>query len=216
MKIDKPKYAGLDGLTIIATYLVQVSLVVAAILSWYEGEYIIIFLAGLTFLLSLVPEVVKRRYNVTLPSGFQLAVVLFIYAAIFLGELVFYKHVWWWDKLLHTLSGVGLGLIGFAIIYYIYRLRRFTASPFLIAIFSFTFAVTFGVLWELFEFMMDNNFGTNMMRSGLHDTMWDLVVDSVGALLASIAAYTYVKHKEKKGVIKSLMKKFIHHNPQFK
>ena len=98
-----------------------------------------------------------------------------------------------------------------------YQLRKFSKSPFLIAALTFSFAVTFGVIWEIFEFAMDQNFGTNMQKNGLSDTMWDLIVDSVGALLTSIAAYFFVRNKER-GVpgFQGLMKEFLDKNPQYK
>ncbi|MBN1539799.1 MAG: hypothetical protein JW939_06615, partial [Candidatus Thermoplasmatota archaeon] len=55
------------------------------------------------------------------------------------------------------------------------------------------FAVTLGVLWEIFEFGVDQLFGWNMQRSGLKDTMTDLIVDVLGALSVSIAGYLYMK-----------------------
>ena len=37
------------------------------------------------------------------------------------------------------------------------------------------FAITIGALWEVFEFGMDQLFGLNMQKSGLLDTMGDLI-----------------------------------------
>jgi hypothetical protein len=40
---------------------------------------------------------------------------------------------------------------------------------------------------------MDSLFGLNMQKSGLRDTMWDLIVDALGALVVSILGYLYLK-----------------------
>ena len=53
------------------------------------------------------------------------------------------------------------------------------------------FAVGVVTLCEIFEFFVEQNFGFNMQKSGLIDTMWDLIVNSLGALLTSIAGYFY-------------------------
>ena len=57
---------------------------------------------------------------------------------------------------------------------------------------SFCLAMTVGVLWEIFEYAMDSLFGLQMMKSGLPDTMGDLVVDAVGAALAALAGVVYL------------------------
>jgi len=44
-----------------------------------------------------------------------------------------------------------------------------------------------GALWEVFEFGMDQIFGMNMQKSGLVDTMGDLIVDAIGAGLAAMS-----------------------------
>ena len=64
------------------------------------------------------------------------------------------------------------------------------------AIFSFAFAVAVGALWEIFEFSMDSILGLNMQKSGLVDTMWDLIVDTIGAVISSIYGCFYEKKKD--------------------
>jgi uncharacterized membrane protein YjdF len=96
-------------------------------------------------------------------------------------------------------------------------------SPLLVAVFSFTFAVTLGVMWEILEFSADVFLGSAHQKwdlpetekllgkiyqgSGLRDTMSDLIVDSIGALITSI--YTYFMYKSKKKKILDEMEKMI-------
>ncbi len=51
---------------------------------------------------------------------------------------------------------------------------------------------------------MDINFGLNKQKSGLRDTMWDLIVDCLGAFFVSIGDYFYAKK-----VKDSLLYKFL-------
>ncbi|MDZ7684118.1 MAG: hypothetical protein U5O39_03165 [Gammaproteobacteria bacterium] len=66
--------------------------------------------------------------------------------------------------------------------------------------FSFMFAVGVGALWEIFEFAMDSIFGLDMQKamlgdpSGLTDTMWDLILDALGALTISTIGYGDLRH----------------------
>ena len=65
--------------------------------------------------------------------------------------------------------------------------------PGFVALFVFAFSMMMGSVWEIFEFSIDSFFGFNMQKSGLVDTMWDLIVDAIGALFISILGYFYVK-----------------------
>ena len=78
----------------------------------------------------------------------------------------------------------------------IYKRKRLRAAPIVIALFSFSLAAAVGGVWEIFEFSMDQFFGLNMQKSGLLDTMADLIVNDIGAFIASTIAYIYLKFGE--------------------
>lgn len=137
----------------------------------------------------------------------------FVFASLVAGEFFnAYEHFWWWDDMLHTLSGVIIGIIGFLAIYFLNARYRMTISPLFVAVFAFTFAITMGVVWEIIEFTADGLFKTPMQRwnlpadatligreyqgVGLRDTMSDLIVAGVGSLASSIFAYFAFKHRK--------------------
>jgi uncharacterized membrane protein YjdF len=68
-----------------------------------------------------------------------------------------------------------------------------------VAFFAFCFALAVGALWEIFEFAMDGLLGMNMQKpflgdpSGLADTMWDLIVDALGAMAIALSGSLYMK-----------------------
>ena len=72
--------------------------------------------------------------------------------------------------------------------------RRIHVAPGWIATITFALAVSLGTIWEIFEFAMDWFLGINMQKSGLVDTMTDLMINAAGALLAAIFGYLYVNH----------------------
>ena len=88
-----------------------------------------------------------------------------------------------------------------------------------VALFAFLFAVTVGTLWEIFEFAMDQIVGTNMQKpmlgdpSGLTDTMWDMIVNALGALAISALGWWYTKRDER-SFIEAWIRKFIERNPR--
>jgi hypothetical protein len=139
-----------------------------------------------------------RRTNIRVPAPFLTATILFVYATLFLGEVGdFYERFWWWDVVLHAGSAIGFGLIGAVTLILLFRQGKVQASPILVSVFVFSFALAVGAVWEIFEFGMDQLFGLSMQKSGLVDTMADLIVDSIGGLLAAAASYAYLTKRRK-------------------
>ncbi|MFO8024067.1 hypothetical protein [Thiohalophilus sp.] len=195
---------------------------VELILTLYNGLWLSAILIMAIMLVVLSPAIIGRHFQITVPAEFQLLAVLFVFASLFLGEIRrYYDRLWWWDIALHASSGLLLGLLGFLLIYILNENRRIELHlrPGFMALFAFLFAVTAGTLWEIFEFAMDYFVGTTMQKpmlgddSGLTDTMLDLVVDAVGALLISIFGWWYMKRGERSFIV-DWIGKFIDRNPR--
>jgi hypothetical protein len=196
------------------TAAIQFTLVVAIVSSIYTQSWFALAMSVLTLALTFVPKMFEDKYDIRLPVEFEIVTVLFIYASIFLGEVQGYYTVYtWWDALLHGTSAIALGFVGFGILFILDRSSKIQASPSTLAVFTFAFAVAIGAVWEIFEFAVDQIFATNMQKSGLVDTMWDLIVDSIGALIAAVSGYFYLK-KEKTFVVSGMLERFIKQNPR--
>lgn len=173
------------------------------------------FVALATLMLSLAPVVVARWAEIVVPPSFIAAIVVFVGGTLFLGEVYdFYNRFWWWDLVMHSGSAVGFGLIGFVLVFMMFQGDRYAAPPIAVAFFAFCFALAIGALWEIFEFGMDQVFGLNMQKSGLMDTMWDLIMDFLGALIGAGAGYAYLKGRAKGGLM-GLIDDFVQRNPRF-
>lgn len=185
---------------------IKLTLLIAIIQSIFLKNIIVLFVSSLVFLLTFIPAFFRKRYSIKIPTEIELITVLFIYATLFLGEVHgYYEKFIWWDIVLHFGSAIVFGFIGFTILYYMYSQHEITAKPINIAIFSFAFAIAIGAIWEIFEFSMDQIFLWNMQKSGLIDTMWDLIVDMIGAIIAAGIGFIYLKTKKTlifNGVIK--------------
>lgn len=193
------------------TFLILISLVIAFPITVWEQNWMNLFLIVLTFLLIFGSWWLQDVYKFHLPGELQLILIIFIYAGVFLGGVHdFYYRFWWFDSLLHAISGLGLGFVGFLIPYSLYKTGKIKTDPFFIVLFGFCFALSLGALWEIFEFLMDHFLGTNMQKArdlelvygyfdtrlGVIDTMYDLILDAGGALIASVAGYFYLKRGE--------------------
>ena len=170
------------------------ALLIAAIASMALGRWPLGFVALGTLALATAPVFLASRFNITLPVPLLAAITLFIIGSVFLGEAFdFYEKLWWWDLVLHGTSAIGLGLIGFLFIFMLFEGDRYAAPPISVSFFAFCFAMTCGAIWEVFEYLMDLTFGLNMQKSGLDDTMSDLMIDAGGAFIGALSGFIYLK-----------------------
>ncbi|MEF8792573.1 hypothetical protein [Thiohalorhabdus sp.] len=181
----------LQFLTVAVLQLAIGGLLIGALV---EGRWLVAFTAAVFLALTFLPALIERQLAVQIPVELTLVTCVLLYAAFGLGEVqAFYHRFWWWDLLLHSFSAFVRGLIGFLLVYSLHQTRRVALSPLYFAATAFGFAVTLGTLWEIVEYGMDWGFGFNMQKSGLDDTMTDLMVDVAGAAVAAWIGYGYVK-----------------------
>ncbi|MDX1656756.1 MAG: hypothetical protein R3310_16220, partial [Candidatus Competibacteraceae bacterium] len=167
--------------------------------------------------ITFLPLVLGRRFEINIPPEFELLAVVFVYASLFLGEVHgYYVRFWWWDVLLHSGSGLLLGIIGFLLVYVLNEQKevQLHMRPSFVALFAFMFAMGLGALWEIFEFAMDQLFGLNMQKSGLVDTMWDLIVDMIGSLIIALLGWGFLRTREVDSFLERWIETFIEDNPR--
>ncbi len=205
------------------TFFLQAILLVEVILAVYNLQWLTAAITTLIIAITLFPLFMGKFFRVFIPPEFVLLAVLFIFASLFLGEVRgYYTRFWWWDIVLHTGSGFLLGILGFLLVHILNETEKIDIhmNPGFVALFAFVFAVAIGALWEVFEFTMDGIFGMDMQKemlgdpSGLTDTMWDLIVDSLGALVIAILGYGYIKKARNKSFLERWIRAFIERNPK--
>lgn len=230
-----------------SSFLVYVTLrllvILMMILQIFSRNYENVFLCVLTLVLLLIPSLIQINLKIELPTALEITILVFIFAAEILGEIQsYYIKFPFWDTVLHTINGFLMAAIGFALVDILNRSKKFSIqlSPVFLAIVAFCFSMTIGVIWEFFEYGMDQFFGLDMQKDtviqgfssvlldptksnipvpvqditevlvngrnlglggyldiGLIDTMNDLFVNFVGAVLFSIIGYFYVKSRGK-------------------
>lgn len=224
--------------------------VLSVIRQFFFGNYHNMFLGILTLILFMVPQFLDKKLSVTIPVGLETVILIFIFSAEILGEInAFYVKIPIWDTVLHTTNGFLMAAIGFALIDLFNRSEKFSIkmSPYFVAFFAFCFSMTVGVLWEFFEFSMDQFFGLDMQKDwivtainsvklnptganvpihvdvqsvvingeqwnlggyldiGLIDTMKDLIVNFIGAVVFSIIGILYLKNRGRGKLAASLI-----------
>ncbi len=240
--------------------VLSVLVILVMIRQFFMGNYSNVFTCILTILLFTIPTFVDHRLNIKMPILLEVIILFFIFAAEIMGEIQsFYTIIPLWDTILHTINGFIMAAIGFAMIDILNQSPRIhiTMSPWFVAFVTFCFSMTIGVLWEFFEYGMDQIFLTDMQKDwmvhdiasvllnpsglndpitikdvtrtvisgtidgiprdwvidgayldvGLIDTMKDLIVNCIGAIVFSIFGFLYIKTRGKGRLVTSLIPK---------
>lgn len=166
-----------------AVYLILRTLVILVLVRQIMMQnYENIFVCLLTLLLLLVPSFVQLTFKVELPIFLEILILVFIYAAEILGEIDnYYFSIPYWDTILHTINGFVCAAVGFSMVSLLNRSEKiqFFVSPLFLAIVSFTFSMTIGVLWEFFEFSMDQLFAMDTQKDTLITSIHSAGVDEI-------------------------------------
>ena len=177
------------------------------------ADYILMIIQCLLGLFVInIPLFLERKLKFELPMTLYGMYIVFLYCAIFLGEVrSFYYVIPFWDSILHAFSSLMLGFFGYMVITILVRDDHIVLSLSLkfTAIFAFCFSLSIGALWEIYEYVFDGLLGLNMQKymtvsgellvghAALADTMKDIMIDTLGALTATIIGSIAIKHDKK-------------------
>jgi len=164
---------------------------------------------GIALLITFVPAVLRRNYDFPLDPW----LALWITTAVFLhtlGSAGLYSQIGWWDHLTHATSASLVAAAGYTVARAIdlhheeiHIPRRF------FFVYIFVIVLSFGVIWELFEFGLDIAADTTgltmpLAQHGLDDTVRDAMFNSLGALLVAVFGQVHLT-----GVAESLRKRLL-------
>ncbi|MFB6072049.1 MAG: hypothetical protein ABEJ88_03685 [Halobacterium sp.] len=188
-----------------ATRAMQLSLVGFVFVGFYRGNLGIVVNSGLGLLVTYLPAVLERDYDIPMDAG----LTLWITAAVFLHALgtvglpgsstTFYGPggVPWWDHLTHALSSSIVAAAGYATVRGLDEHHDDIHLPSrFIFVFLLLFVMAFGVLWEVIEFAVGHVnalVGGNILTIyGLGDTILDLVFNTIGGVVVAVWGTAYL------------------------
>ncbi|HHW31854.1 MAG TPA: hypothetical protein GXX20_09320 [Clostridiaceae bacterium] len=176
-----------------------------------KSDYVLMLLqCVLGVIVMAVPSIIDKKWSIGIPNYMYVLYFIFLYCAIYLGEVRnFYFIIPHWDIILHAFSGAMLGALGFYLVSALNDSEsvRIHLSPFFISLFAFCFALSAGAIWEIYEYTCDGLLFLNMQkyaledgtmlagRQALSDTMEDIIVDALSALIISVLGYISAKKK---------------------
>ena len=164
--------------TFVIFVILRILVIIVGVRQFFVGNYENVFLCAATLVLFMVPAFIEKLFKVHLPSILEIVVLVFIFAAEILGEISdYYVKFAFWDTMLHVTTGFLAAAVGLSLIDILNRSTRIglSLSPLFVALVSFCFSMTIGVLWEFFEFGADVLFLTDMQK--------DTVVTNISSVM---------------------------------
>lgn len=193
-------------------FLFRILILLAAIFSLQSQKWVNLLLSIFVFVIVMLPSIGSKKFIYEYPGILESFILIFIYLSIFLPEIISLNS-WWVDQVLRFVLSIIVVLIGFFLIFIINREKHATMSmaPSFMALFSFSFALGMGLLWELAKFLLDIYFGTALETISVRVLMWDLIVYTAGAFMASTLGYIHIKFFED-SFVKRILLRFISKN----
>lgn len=142
----------------------------------FQAHYQDVLLCILSLFVMSIPALLHTTLHLRMPNILEIAIAVFVFSAEILGEISnFYGQFAFWDTMLHTINGFLAAAIGFSVIDLLNtHAKGIKLSPLFVALVSFCFSMTVGVLWEFFEFGGDRLAHLDMQK--------DRIVQSVSSV----------------------------------
>jgi hypothetical protein len=162
----------------------------------WGGRPEVALLAALAVGLALMPALLRRSRGLALPRLLEVLIALQLCLHTYWGVwLRCYDAFWWWDRLLHVSGALIVSFLGFLWLYSLHASRALRLSGPLLGLFTVLLGNALGAWWEIAEFLTDRTLGKNT-QYGLDNTMWDLINNLIGSVLAAGLAWGYVRYAD--------------------
>lgn len=176
---------GIQAILSISYTLIMIGLFVLFFLKGDKYRYQIA-IGGI--ICGLIPYALDKFFKIKFTLPFIISYFAFLVASQCLGSMLGLYSLGWWDTpFLHLLSGALISFLAIDLMgKFTTEQSRSEMSAWFIFLYVLSFGVFGGVLWEIYEFSVDQFIGTTTQGGGNFDTMTDLVADTVGALVIAI------------------------------
>lgn len=160
---------------------------VIGIINLKNGMYVDVLIDILILPTLLLPKILNKL-KIKITDKLELIYIVFMFFAYFLGTVIdLYTYLVNYDTIMHFLSGIFEAFFGF----YILKLLDVYDEKKIIynILFILGFVSLISVSWEIFEFTSSILFKVdpqNVLTTGVTDTMKDLIVALIGAIIVLV------------------------------
>ena len=175
----KKKYKETKKKSILVYFTLRILVILCMILELLRGDLNNAFLCFLSLLLFTIPTFIEDKFKIGIPSLLESIIYIFIFSAEILGEINnFYGNIPYWDTMLHTINGFLAAGVGFSLVDLLNENNKnINLSPLYVALVSFCFSMTIGVVWEFYEYGMDKYLNLDMQKDRIVNKIATVYLD---------------------------------------
>ena len=186
--------------------------IICMILQILRGDLNNALLCLLSLILLFAPLFIQNKFEITLPNDLEIAIYLFIFSAEILGEIDnFFGIIPYWDIILHTINGFLATAVGFSLVDLLNKnSKNINLSPFYLCLVALNpdgenkavvvddigKTIIYDTNGDVLQ-VIDNGY----LDIGLNDTIEDLFVNFIGAIVFSCFAFFDLKHNRSNSFI---------------
>ena len=188
----------------------------------FTGQALSGIMILLSVLLLIAPSFFSRSRITDIPLEIEFFLFLLVLFHFVVGEAQdFYGKISFYDNILHLFFPFLISIIGFTIVYALYKAGKLKISIGSMIFFVIIVTVGIGAVWEIIEYGIDELLlphidglgrtqGTSPTNAN-HDTMTDLINDLVGGIIGAIVASKYLIEAKYNKRIRELLNEIAHH-----
>jgi hypothetical protein len=175
-------------------------ILIASVYALALGHYSVTILGLLAAAMCSIPTIVQRKLNIIIPweVTFLVALTLFLHTGGFSFKW-YLDYYPFYDKLAHLMAAITVAFAIFLAVLIILRISyRLEMERWQIFLFVVILTFTFGVIWEIWEFIFDTFLGsvfTIPLQRGNSDTLLDLASDLAGGMIVAFLGTYFLKRK---------------------
>ncbi|WP_440764814.1 hypothetical protein [Natronorubrum sp. DTA7] len=145
---------------------------------------------GIALLITFAPALLEKNYDLPLDPWLGLWITLAVFLHT-MGSAGLYARIGWWDHITHAMSASLVAGIGYTTVRAVDLHSDEIHIPHRFAfVFILIVVMSFGVIWELFEFGLDiaadaTGITMPLAQHGLDDTVRDMMFNTLGAILVA-------------------------------
>ncbi|MBP9719410.1 MAG: hypothetical protein KBD46_02990 [Candidatus Levybacteria bacterium] len=185
------------------SWVLEFVILAAGIFQLFFGTVVIGGLILISLAIILYPKFFTRSYIQKFPLEIEILLFLMVILQFVVGETMgFYTNVPLYDKFIHYILPLFVGLTAFLIFFTMHETGRVKCGTGIAILFIILITVGIGAVWEIIEYCHDmviyplnqwHHFQGNALENGLQDTMHDLMVDFVGGIFGSLLGLWFLE-----------------------
>lgn len=188
------------------SWTLEILILASGIYQTFFGETAIGILTLVALAFILFPKILTRGFVPRIPIEIEIILFVMVFVQFVLGEARdFYTTIPYYDKFVHYLLPMFLGLISFLLLYTLQETGNLRVSKLAMVILTVLIALAIGALWEICEYLSDrifymifdtwHHFQGNAQQSAIDDTMTDLIIDTLGGVFGAVLGLWFTSKK---------------------